>query len=95
MAAYNTLFKVIRSYRPGRESEAIRATWVNVGFSFPGLEKFGTVSTPTDVTVPPAFPSAFTEGMGPRHTIIGDVATEQATWVVGGSARSAPRTPSW
>src|SRR5690242_4914246 len=43
--AYNDLFRIVRSHRPGRESEAIRATWVNVGFSFPGLRKLASLST--------------------------------------------------
>src|SRR5688500_3240789 len=64
--AFNALYKIVSAHRPGRESEAVRATWVNVGFSFPGLQKLGTLTTA-------GFPQEFTDGMHNRHVEIGDV----------------------
>jgi Dyp-type peroxidase family len=81
--AFNALYKIVHAHRPGRESEAVRATWVNVGFSFPGLHKLQTLNAAD-------FPQAFTDGMHSRSAITGDVATEQSTWQIGGSDATLP-----
>lgn len=81
--AFNALYKIVHTHRPGRESEAVRATWVNVGFSYPGLQKLDTLSLLD-------FPDAFTEGMHERHMEIGDEDSELPTWIVGGSDATLP-----
>jgi Dyp-type peroxidase family len=79
--AFNDLFRVLRKNRPGRELEAARATWVNLGLSYQGLQKLGAMP---DAPLPPSF----TAGMYGRADELGDVRAEMPGWLVGGSAKT-------
>ncbi|QEL13650.1 Dyp-type peroxidase [Limnoglobus roseus] len=76
VAQFDTLFKRV-NLRRGGELGVVKATWMNLGFSFKGLEALGV--TAADLG---RFPDAFRAGMAARKAIIGDVgANDPANWV--------------
>lgn len=78
--AFNRLFKQTRKRR-GNEG-AIKATWVNIAFTFKGLEKLTTQAHQfTD--------EAFKADVAARANILGDSKEAQNHWLVGG-----PHTPA-
>ncbi len=78
---FNRLFKAIR-YRRQRESNAVKATWVNIAFSFNGLNQLvNDADTFTD--------ESFKAMMAAQSQSLGDPTDPQAegnkdNWVVGG-----------
>jgi Dyp-type peroxidase family len=77
---FNELFKLIRR-RQGREG-VVEASWMNVAFTCPGLEKLGAEGID-------GFPRAFRAGMRVRATEIGDVGDSGLNhWVAGLGAAS-------
>jgi Dyp-type peroxidase family len=83
--AFNRLYQAVRGRRG--ESRALSATWLNVAFSFKGLEKI----------VPPEEirefqDEAFRAGLCRRSTDLGDPVRGQGspgTWVIGGPEKEA------
>src|SRR6202011_3414269 len=73
VTAFNRLFAALRTRR-GREG-TVRATWVNIAFSYPGLQKI----LPASELI---FDAAFKEGMYARVSNFGDV-DDPHQWVVG------------
>ena len=65
VAEFNRAFKLVRRRRPDREAEVIRATWVNVAFSWLGLQRL-------EASHIGAFPSEFQEGLFGRAPALGD-----------------------
>ena len=55
---FNRLFKAIR-HRRGRESNAVKATWVNIAFSYGALKEL-TKGTPADVATKDFTDESFT-----------------------------------
>jgi Dyp-type peroxidase family len=84
---FNRLFKMIRSRR-GVESRAVLATWLNIAFSFRGIQKL----KPRNFN---AFKDkAFREGLAARSKKLNDPlgATDegfQANWLIGGKDNEA------
>lgn len=64
--AFNNVFKLARRRHGGREG-AVKATWVNVAFTFSGLQTLGVPRADLDL-----FPQDFSEGMANRAAQIGD-----------------------
>ena len=83
---FNRLFKQIR-YRRGYEAGAVKATWVNMAFSFPGLKKLRPdVDQFTD--------QAFKDGLAAHSKDLGDPTGENdegnpKNWVIGGPGNEA------
>ena len=83
---FNRLFKAIR-YRRQRESNAVKATWVNIAFSFNGLKQLvNDADTFTD--------ESFKAGLAARSADLHDPTDPQAegnpnNWVVGGPHNEA------
>ncbi|MGV0027279.1 Dyp-type peroxidase [Phormidesmis priestleyi] len=79
---FNQLFKATRKRRGGREG-TVRATFINIGFSFKGLKKLTNDADQfTDV--------AFKEGLATRSALLGDPTDPNAegnpkNWLIGGS----------
>jgi Dyp-type peroxidase family len=74
VTAFNRLFAALRRRR-GKEG-SVQATWVNIAFSYQGLQK---VMPAADVM----FSAAFKEGMHARIRSLGDV-DDPEQWLVGG-----------
>ncbi len=64
--AFNQLFKLIRARQ--RREGAVQATWVNVAFTYPGLQALGVPDGDLQ-----QFPQDFQQGMRARAGEIGDV----------------------
>jgi Dyp-type peroxidase family len=63
---FNDLFRAIHSRR--RREGVVEATWMNVAFTYEGLEKLGLPQGELD-----RFPEEFRQGMRDRAELIGDV----------------------
>ena len=76
VAQFDTLFKRV-NLRRGGELGVVKATWMNLAFSFKGMEALGVSSADLK-----RFPDAFRAGMAARKSIIGDVGNnDPAKWV--------------
>lgn len=89
---FNRLFKALR-VRRGRESKAIKATWVNIAFSYQALEML-TANTPHDVKKQDFTDSSFKNGMVKQAQVLGDPTDTSAegnpaNWVIGGPQNTA------
>lgn len=74
--AFNNLFKRVKGRRHGKEG-VVKATWINVAFTFSGLQVLG--ADPADLD---AFPDDFRQGPAARHTDVGDVDDSDPTnWI--------------
>ncbi len=84
--SFNRLFKKIR-YRRGYEAGTVKATWVNIAFSFQGLKKLRPDADQfTD--------QAFKAGLAARSPDLGDPTGENdegnpKNWVIGGRGNEA------
>lgn len=78
--AFNSLFKALRSRRG--ETDAVKATWVNIAFSFDALKR---LSEDADEFTDPAFRA----GLADRSQALGDPADSAAKWFVGGPNNEA------
>lgn len=74
VTAFNRLFSALRRRR-GREG-TVEAIWVNIAFSFPGLQKLQPA-----IDIP--FDAAFKQGMHARVGLFGDV-DDASHWLLGG-----------
>lgn len=73
---FNDLFKKMVQRRKG-ELGILKATWMNLAFSFAGLKALGI--TPADLS---KFPQAFSDGMKARAARIGDVGqSDPEKWI--------------
>jgi Dyp-type peroxidase family len=89
--AFNQLFKRIVAQQQG-ETGSVRATWVNIAFSFAGLKKLGSREMQLDQFVD----EAFTAGLLARSMAgaLGDpvglgTAGDPKNWLIGGPGREA------
>ena len=74
---FNNLFKKLVRRRGG-ELGILKATWMNLAFTFRGLQTLGLPAAELNL-----FPAAFQQGMKQRAPIIGDVAASgPANWIV-------------
>ena len=64
---FNELFKLAKRRHRGREG-TVKATWMNLAFTFDGLQTLGVPQTDLD-----QFPADFTQGMAARAAGIGDI----------------------
>lgn len=80
--AFNDLFKLVNKRRDSRhrgERGTVESTWVNVAFTFAGLERLGAPNLGE-------LPEAFQQGMASRAELIGDVGQNApGGWVFGAS----------
>lgn len=87
---FNRLFKRIRSRR-GRPSHAVKATWVNIAFSYLALERL-TNGGEGDLEQNDFTDQAFKDGLADRSAILGDPATGEGSrdrWLIGGPGNEA------
>src|SRR3989442_11468504 len=89
---FNRLFKAIR-YRRQRDSNAVKATWVNIAFSYGALQEL-TRGTPLDVATNDFTDPSFKNGLSKQSQSLGDPTDPQAegsrnNWVVGGPSNEA------
>lgn len=91
---FNRLFKEIR-FRRGQNSNAVKATWVNIAFSYHALELL-TEGTKDDVTkeVNKFIDQAFVAGLRNRSADLGDPTDSTAeghpnNWVIGSPGNEA------
>jgi Dyp-type peroxidase family len=88
--AFNRLFKEMRSRR-GQESNAIKATWINIAFSYEGLQVLIGLNEVRKFT-----DRAFKAGLSKRSELLGDPSDaanlegSPKNWVVGGSRNTPP-----
>lgn len=88
---FNRLYKSIR-FQEGRETGTVKATWINVAFSFAGLKKLET----PDLRLDDFRDEAFRAGMLKRSQagVLGDpvgkgTAGDPRKWVIGGPGNEA------
>ncbi len=97
--AFNRLYKAIEQRqangmgsRRGNPVQAVRATWVNIAFSYVGLRKL-TDGTSLELASPDDFKDeAFRQGLKERSKQLGEPATGSGStreWVVGGDDNEA------
>src|SRR5207249_4196048 len=91
VVAFNRLFKSIR-FRRGHESSAVKATWMNIAFSYAGLEKLAKVVP--DLLKADFNDPAFKAGLAARSPGLGDPTDNSKeghpdNWVVGGTNNAA------
>lgn len=73
---FNRLFKKLKKRRHG-ELGILKATWMNIAFSFPGLQALNVSAH--DLA---QFPQAFREGMKARAAAVGDVGqSDPSHWI--------------
>jgi Dyp-type peroxidase family len=89
---FNRLFKAIR-HRRGRDSNSVKATWVNIAFSYSALKEL-TKGTPADVATTVFTDASFKNGLAAQSPSLGDPTDPQAEsnpnkWVVGGPSNEA------
>jgi Dyp-type peroxidase family len=89
---FNRLFKAIR-FRRGKRSNAVKATWVNIAFSYDALKRL-TKDTDGDLTKKDFTDQAFRDGLAKRSELLGDPTDEKAeghpnNWVIGGPHNEA------
>jgi hypothetical protein len=89
--AYRRLFRAIRARRQA-ESHGLKATWLNIAFTFEGLKKI--VPDPAGLNAVPGF--ALSSGMAQRASaLLGDPLTATRNRLAGSSAaRTTTRTSS-
>ena len=79
--AFNRLFKSVRSRR-GRETNTVKATWINIAFSQPGVKKLTPDSVFND--------EAFMSGLASQSNALGDPQTGEGSpskWKIGGPGK--------
>lgn len=67
VSAFNSAFKAVTA-RAGSPQTTLSATWLNVGFTFPGLKAVGVTANEQG-----QFPAEFRAGMVARAAVLGDV----------------------
>lgn len=81
--AFNRLFKSVRTRR-GRETNTVKATWINIAFSQPGLAKLTKDATFND--------QSFMSGLASQSAALGDPQTGEGSpskWKIGGPGKEA------
>jgi Dyp-type peroxidase family len=81
--AFNRLYKSVRSRRQ-KETNTVKATWINIAFSQPGLKKLRSDASFND--------AAFMGGLLSRSEALGDPKTgagSPSTWKIGGPNKEA------
>jgi Dyp-type peroxidase family len=89
---FNRLFKTIR-FRRKQNTNTVKATWVNIAFSYPALEKL-TNGTDGDVTKQDFKDQSFKNGLAKQSELLGDPKNKddeghRENWVIGGPNNEA------
>jgi Dyp-type peroxidase family len=90
--AFNRLFKALR-FRRGHETKAIKATWINIAFSYRALRSL-TSGTALDLRRKDFLDTSFRSGMARQSSALGDPTDSDAeghpdNWVIGGPLNEA------
>src|SRR5258708_12123599 len=89
---FNRLFKTIR-FRRKQDSNAVKATWVNIAFSHDALEQLAR-NTKGDLKKQDFTDQAFIKGLAAQSKLLGDPTNKDAegnpaNWVIGGPNNEA------